>query len=361
MMSVCKKIVVLATIALLWCCNGDGTLLDLYPMEPIVNPETGRLIGENRLIHVDFDGRQRISGVTEEGVFTTADRFRSFDFESHPWQAADGLVGFGDGLAVHTQINGVSMSLRYSTDYGRTWATYDYPLLDGRHPMVGNMSVIQLLVSADRSVWLLCQWDTERTGHTLLYRVDLESGQCALTMEKEQATGLTCGFADSENGWLLYRSLGDDTDRVHVAWTENSGQTWTDGAVLDDVAQPSIVAVATDKVLVYNGEGTAFHSMDGGMSFESVMIGNGGVITCEAASAHVVYALLESGLAKSTDGGQTWIALDAVANGIEVSGKAMDFNGERAGIVYGEDRLFITNDGGQSWDILVYPYDYVFD
>ena len=74
-----------------------------------------------------------------------------------------------------------------------------------------------------------------------------------------------------------------------------------------------------------------------------------------------MYALLGDGLAKSNDGGKTWSLLGARAPGVDVSGTAMDFYDERRGIVYGSDRLFITMDGGESWEIGVYPYDYVFE
>src|SRR5690606_41135317 len=66
-------------------------------------------------------------------------------------------------------------------------------------------------------------------------------------------------------------------------------------------------------------EGAAFRSADGGISFEPVTIG-GQIIACHAASSDIVYALLENGLAKSTDGGSSWNALDAFVHGVEVSG-----------------------------------------
>src|SRR3546814_11554070 len=121
MMNVYRIITMLAAAALLWRCNGEDTLLDLYPMEPIVNPEVGMLIGGNGIIHADFDGRQQISGVTEQGVFSTTDRFQSLDFEPRTWQATDGVVTFGDGIIVHAQANGMSFALRYSMDQGKTW------------------------------------------------------------------------------------------------------------------------------------------------------------------------------------------------------------------------------------------------
>src|SRR5690606_16048660 len=124
MISACRKMVILAAVALLWCCNGEDTLLDLYPMEPIVNPEVGTLLGGSGIIHADFDGRQQISGISDTGIFMTADGFQSIDFEPHEWQAAGGVVAFGNGIIVHAQTGDVPSALRYSTDNGRTWITY---------------------------------------------------------------------------------------------------------------------------------------------------------------------------------------------------------------------------------------------
>ncbi|MEC3881184.1 WD40/YVTN/BNR-like repeat-containing protein [Parapedobacter sp. 10938] len=359
MMRICRKIMMLAAVALFWCCNGEDTLLDLYPMEPIVNPEVGILMAGNGMIHADFDGRQQISGVTETGIFTTTDRFQSLHFEPHAWQATDGMVAFGDGVVVHVQTEGMSFSLRYSMDDGKTWTTFGKPIVDGRLLAAGGVSAVQLSIAADGSVWVLGQQEVGGDRRALLYSVDLEQQRSSLMMEKVGAMALTFGFANPQHGWMLY-GVPEEGGRVHVLRTENGGQSWADGALLDGVAQPLITPITADDLLVYNREGVVFRSADGGISFEPVAVG-GGVIACQAASSNVTFALLENGLAKSTDGGRTWTALDAFVHGLEVSGTAMDFHGERAGIVYGADRLFISNNGGQSWDVLVYPYDYVFE
>lgn len=351
----------LVAIVSLWCCNGKDTLLDLYPMEPIVNPEVGVLIGDNRIIHIDFDGRQQISGITEAGIFTTPDKFQSLDFEPHAWQATDGVVAFGDGIVVNARNGGASFSLRYSTDNGKTWEAYSAPLLDGRFLTGGGVvSAMQLSISADGSVWLLCQHGTGGDRRMLLYQVHLEQQRSVLMLEKVGATALAFGFADSAHGWVLYGALGDGAGRVHVLRTENGGRFWAEAATLAIAGQPAVAALAVDRLLVYGREGGVFRSVDGGISFEAATVG-GPIVACEAASSGTVYALLENGVAKSTDGGHTWTTLDARVHGVEVGGTALDFHGERAGVVYGQDRVFITTNGGQSWDVLVYPYGYVVD
>src|SRR5690606_37977750 len=173
MTGVYRQVVMLAVAALLWCCNGEDTLLDVYPMEPIVNPEVGVLLRGSGIIHVELDGRQQISGIADAGIFTTPDRFESLDFESRAWQATDGLVAFGDGIIVHVKTEGASFILRYTTDNGKTWTTY------------GEISMppVQLSVAADRSVWVLCRQGVGGNQRALLCRVDLERQQSTLLME----------------------------------------------------------------------------------------------------------------------------------------------------------------------------------
>ncbi len=351
----------MAGLGLLFGCKGDGTLLDLYPMEPIVNPEVGKLIHDNRIVHARLGGRQRISGITENGTFITKDRFQSFDFESHPWQGASGPVGFGDGLIVHAPDDELSFSLRYSTDNGKTWLIYDEPIADAEDFAAGRIYVVQLLVSADHSVWLLCQQHAGAEQRTLFYRVDLEGGSSKLLFRKARAAALTIDFVDPESGWLLYAAQDEQDGHVHVLKTEDGGNVWSEGAMLNRVSNPTIVATAADILLIYDQTGTAYHSTDGGVSFATVTIGEGNIRECQAASANVVYALLTNGMAKSGNGGQTWEALNTQTHGIDISGTAMHFYSERQGILYSDDRLFLTENGGKSWDILVYPYDYVLE
>lgn len=360
MKQVYKRIgVALAGIAFLLGCKGDGTLLDLYPMDPIVNPDVGILIQENRFMNVRLDGRQRISGITEKGVFSTNDRFQSFDFESHPWQGVQGVVAFGDDLIVHAPNDGLSFSLRYSTDNGLTWATYDKPVLDEADLAAGSVSVVQLLVSANRLVWLLCQQHNGADRRMLLYRVDLEAESSQKLFSKAHAIGVDASFSGGESGWLLYAEQDEPEGRIHVLKTTDGGHSWSEGAMLDGVEHPAIEPLDARTLLVYDTAGNVFYSADGGVSFAPVAIVGGRISRCRAVSANIVYALLASGVAKSIDGGRTWVILDAEAHGIKISGSAMHFYNERQGIVYGDDKLFLTDDGGAHWDILVYPYDYV--
>ncbi|MFC3199264.1 hypothetical protein ACFOET_16690 [Parapedobacter deserti] len=343
-------------------CNGDGTLLDLYPMDPIVNPETRTLIRENRIVHAQLGSRNRISGITEGGGFSTADKFRSFQFEPYAFPVGQGAMGFGNGLIVHAIPDGSSFVLRYSEDNGKTWDTYGQSILDDENTMQGTVNVLKLLVVPDGSVWLLCQHHIGTARKVLLYKVDLGAEKSSLLAMEDNATALDIGVADQQRAWLLCSMQHGTADNVHLLKTANGGSAWSTVCVLEDTHDPRLEIVDVGTLLIHNQSGQVLHSADGGSSFAPVSIPGGGIAACEAVSLDVVYALLINGkLGKSSDGGKTWSALGTNTHGIDISGTTLHFYSEQQGIVYGDDRMFLTEDGGHSWDVLVYPYPYMFD
>jgi len=349
----------LLLVAALAGCKGEGTLLDVYPMEPIVNPEVRALIKDNRIVHARLASRNQIIGITEKGGFATADRFKSFAFEPYTWPGGQGVMGFGNGIIVHATAEGASFVLRYSVDNGATWLRYGGTIIGEDDLRQGAVQVLKPVIGVGRLIWLLCQQDIGQGGRALVYRVDLESRSAMLCWSKADAVASDIDFSDAETGWLLCADRAGRAGDARMLKTTDGGLTWAEVAVLEGLTDPSIAVVDANQLLVYDRAGYAFHSADGGLSYTPVTIGEG--MACQAVSAQTVYALLADGLAKSTDGGRTWLTLHAEASGVYVTGNAMHFYSERQGIVYGSDRLFVTDDGGENWEVLVYPYDYVFE
>ncbi|SKB47621.1 hypothetical protein SAMN05660226_01543 [Parapedobacter luteus] len=347
--------------SLLFSCKGDGTLLGLYPAEPIVNPDVRALIQGNRIVYACLDERNQIRGITEKGSFSTSNRFKSFSFNPSSWLWDAHTAAFGEGLLVYAAAEGTSVVLRHSSDMGATWQVHEMSIGEGDDLISGTLSVVQLVVGPDGALWVLAEYHAGMDIRMLLYHVNLDEASHELVLKRNNAIALAIDFADYHSGWLLYRERYGPHDAVRVLKTVNGGQAWSEGAVLGHLNQPAIEAIASDVLLVYPQTGQPLYSTDGGDSFVPVPIGENGIKMCYAASPRVVYALLADGVAKSTDAGQTWIRLEGRTHGIDVSGMAMDFYNERRGIIYDWNKLFITDDGGESWDILVYPYDYLFE
>ena len=361
MMNTYKKLTtaVIVTLALV-SCKGDGTLLDLYPLEPIVNPETSTLIVDNHIVHAWLDARQQISGITERGGFVTTDRFRSFDFSAYTWQGGNGIVKFRGDVVVNVVPNGGTFILKYSTNYGRDWEIFNETILDDDLLGLGAVYAMDIFIKPDLTVLLAIEQQTIVEKRLLLYHLDLETESSELLFSKDGATPLAMDFVDSSVGWLLFASQHGSAGEARVLKTVNGGRAWSEGAILNGIPDPAIVAMDSGRLLVYNQAGSTFRSDDGGQSFSGVSI-DGGIAVLQAASAAVVYSLLADGVLKSVDGGDNWMRLPTQVQGVEVSGIAMHFRSERNGIVYGADRMFITDDGGENWRILVYPYDYVLE
>jgi len=356
-----KTTIVLLLIGSLAGCDGEGTLLELYPWQPIVNPEIRTLIQDNRIIHAQFVGRNHISGITANGNFETPDQFKSFDFEPFAWQE-EGLLDFGADLIVRAVPDKSSISLIYSRDNGRTWNRYGHPIVDEGGLALGKISPVKLVVGAERLMWLLCQQGTGAESRLLLYRVNLAGGTHETLLRRRNALAVTAAAFDGQRGWVLWKNPLIDSDSVHLLKTIDGGSTWSEGATLENISDPLFCVIDDGDLLVFGQAGAAFHSADGGATFQSVVTGMGPIQRCQAATADVIYVLSVDGrLGKSVDGGFTWDVLGAQAGNTQVSGSKMYFQNEQRGIVYDIDRMFITEDGGEHWEVLIYPYNYVFE
>lgn len=355
-----KLTTVWVALILLAGCDGEGTLLDLYPWEPMVNPEVRTLIQDNGIVHAQLGVRDQVSGITRKGSFETQDRFGSFVFEPHSWEE-EGLLEFGNNLIVRVVPDESAFSLLYSWDNGQTWNRYGRPIVDQEDMGPRGVSAVELFVGAENVLWLLCQRQggTERS-RLLLYQIDLTGGTHKLLLRKPDASALTAAAFDANGGWVLWEDTSGHSGSVHVLRTTDGGRTWSDGATLENVGDPLMGVVNARDLLVFGEAGTAFRSANGGMTFEPVGTGMESIQRCQAVTAATVYVLSEDGrLGKSTDGGLTWTPLVTQAGNTLVSGSKMDFQDERRGIVYGDDRMFFTESGGEHWEVWIYPYDYV--
>ncbi len=342
-------------LLLLMGCNGEGTLLDLYPNAPLVNPEIRALIQDNRIVYARLGGQGHIMGVTDKGWFGTQTKFKSFAVEDRSWRVGDAVMGMGHGWVVFAMDAGETILLRYSGDEGKTWATYEGP---------EGMSITQLSVASDGAVWLLGRRRGQDGDGLRLYRIDLHEKHAELRYAKTGALGMAVGFLDGALGWLLSRVSSGATAGVRVEKTVDGGRTWIEGAQVEGEGTFSLAIVDANRLLVYDNTARIYHSTDGGMSVEPVSLAwemGASIVACQAVSGEVVYAVTNRSTIKSTDGGRTWSLADANAYRVPIVGSALYFRDERHGIVYGPDRLFLTENGGEHWEVLVYPYDYVFE
>lgn len=347
--------------ALLMGCKGEGTLLDLYPMEPIVNPAVGALIHDNRIVFARLQGRHQISGISERGTFRTDDRFKSLDFDSMAWpEGSIDAVAFGERVIVRAVMEGHALVLFMSTDQGLTWTRFGGEVVPSATQAEGPVHASALWLQDDRTLWILGQHQAGSDRHALLYRVDLVAQSSALMLRRVGERAIALAGLASGHVWVATAQWGQ-RNRVQLVRSVDGGEHWVNGAIVSGMEKPRMVVVDADRLILHESVGTALHSVDGGASFSTVDIDFSGVWQVFPASAAIVYATTSGGVAKSVDGGKHWATLQTDVHGMQVVARALHFVNERQGIVYGADRLFLTDDGGESWEILIYPYDYIFE
>ena len=72
----------------------------------------------------------------------------------------------------------------------------------------------------------------------------------------------------------------------------------------------------------------------------------------------VIYGVTTESLVKSTDTGVTWNTVSD--NFYEyLNMKKLHFQDEQNGIMYGDQKLYVTADGGVTWKVLLFPYPYM--
>lgn len=342
-------------------CKGEGTLLDLYPMEPIVNPEVGTLIRDNQILFARLQGRHRLSGITERGTFHTEDRFKSLDFLPAVWPATPvEPVAFGERVVVRAVMEGHALILFTSADNGGTWTRFSGDVVPNGTSDQGPVRATGLWLQNDRTVWVLGQHQVGSDRHALLYRVDLVAQSSTLMLRRPGERAIALAGLPGGQVWTVTAGW-EQRQRVQLTRSVDGGAHWVDGASVSGIESPRLVVVDVDRVILHGSVGAALHSEDGGASFSAIDINANGMWKLFAASGDVVYATTSGGVAKSVDGGKVWTTLKTDVHGMQVVAQDLHFLDERQGIVYGEDRLFLTDDGGESWKILIYPYDYVFE
>jgi photosystem II stability/assembly factor-like uncharacterized protein len=74
----------------------------------------------------------------------------------------------------------------------------------------------------------------------------------------------------------------------------------------------------------------------------------------------VIFGIDGETLVKSTDTGVTWNTVSST--GYEyINMKKLHFQDDQNGVMYADQKLYITADGGVTWKVLLYPYTYIIE
>ena len=342
----------------LGCGDPDTSILELVRIEPIVNPNVGRLISEQKPFYPFMIQGQELMGVSSSGnLFWTKDDLQTFylsnegyftSFSSFP------MFGRNNEIFILT-IKPFSYKIEFliTRDFGGTWNDQFYPITTGLslETYPDRLSIVKsqfaFIVYEDtkgnfnRRVFF--EAFNPLTG--LKYRTKIHEGfgSPSLCFWDENLGAISMTVTDSEIGTLGKR---------YIIFTDDGGITWSVPIMLEDsnakvLMTPSGRAIISGSRMSYL-QGRAFFK-DLTREFDNRRISNVNFFdsnTGMAFSDRMFYL--------TKDGGFTWSYQGKAKD--DMVGSLFQFASQNDGIFYGNNTLYSTHDGGATWKTLVYPY-----
>jgi len=337
------------------CGNKDKFMLGQVPAEPVVNPATTVLIKNNVLLTVRLDSGSIVRGITRNNAFKTTDFFTHFVYA--PYALPAGTYNFEKDTIAVASGDPLSPVLNYSGDYGLHWNSFP-PILSPAMSGTGFYFTKLLDVNNTGKQTLLLLYLQQPVGSASytrkIYKINTATQLGTLLYTQQDAyQAISIKFLDEKTGWMLLNNAG-----TYLSKTTDGGATWSTPVLIDTRYDLSVLKLAGNGILsVYKPMGGSCYSIDGGVTWKKAK-GNYLFYDVQAVNATTLYALTNTGLAKSADGGENWELISAYGAGFSNVLK-LSFQDDQKGLVYADQRLFVTMDGGRSWKTLLYPYTYV--
>lgn len=351
------------------CDKKDNLLIGQLPLEPIVNPESGSLLKDNRLLNFQYDGTE-INGFNKTHMIATSDLFKNFTTTPYtllPDWMQPFLKFEGDNVISSPQQYATIPSITVSVDYGANWKTLtpDIPgynatgffYVELRDATVLDANTLLLVTSRSATDIMV----PHNVNSVWMYTVNLTSGQGQLLATIPGYMPLSVKFIDRNKGWIALSKTvpvgaGYDNRNTYIAATVDGGVTWSTPVLVDASAYMTLAAGKEGHLFLYNGTPKGYFSANGAnwtaSNSSSFRISDVSIV-----NASVIYAAGAEGVYKSTNGGLDWAAVpERIYNSTKIS-----FIDEQTGIIYNAVTLYLTKDGGKSWKTLLYPYPFVMD
>lgn len=356
-----KKTCALVFSLLLYACGDPETsMLDSIEVRPIVNPNAGILIALQDLYATMADNKT-IIGMGNGYIFRTTDFFETFSVSNRHFVDYSEIGFVNDGTVIRFSFthNYDPLTIMYTENYGQSWNETTIKHLD--YAWFWTPEIVEVQFVTSRKGLLL-------TGHgssfepwiTLIYSVTVDNPDAELLSQIPNYLPLNMQFLNEKVGYILLKSQISNAEgsTIAVSGTTDGGVTWSIPTLVGSSYEVTDIEVIDPLRLVVFNRHQIYCSHDGGLNWKHVTI-NGEIVDFSFPSSSTGYALDEEGLIfKSADGGLTWNS----SNKIQTPGylpQRISFYNESIGLAIGFSVLFYTNDGGNSWQPLIYPYSYV--
>ncbi|HUP13925.1 MAG TPA: hypothetical protein VM187_17005, partial [Niastella sp.] len=163
-------------------------------------------------------------------------------------------------------------------------------------------------------------------------------------------------FVDKKTGYaLLYKN---STYSSYIAKTRDTGRTWSVPVAITDRVLAVLQTGVKGNLCAMENFGNAYVSADSGVTWKKPAT-ELKLTSAHMVNQHIIYGVTQESLVKSTDTGVTWNTVANTATYEYINMKRLHFQDELNGIMYGGQKLYITADGGVTWKVLLYPYEYV--
>lgn len=366
-----RVLIIAISFSLLVSCEGNGFLMDLYPIAEVVNRETHVFVGgQNQIVDARIDDDFGIRGFTARGRFSSSDEFRTFTYtEGETWTYQTTLLRVsGEHLYKIRTIDNGTWVIDYSGNYGQMWQFQDNALFSPETLAGVIVDIEDATITPEGHLWLVArQVISGGVNTTAVFRYDIVEQRTQLMHTIAGTVPFAIGFsADGQAGYLIYGDPSSFWEGVprYIAKTVNGGQDWEEQvSTFSAMHSPRILVTGRESFLVYDGNGTSYvQSQDAGLSLFRSEIGPSFFDDIVQLPGGSLVALNYNVLSISADLGRSWESRPIVIpGGVPGQFGKLSFQDDQTGILYHWDRMFKTTDGGRTWKILLYPYDYIYE
>lgn len=342
------------------CGDKDRFMITSMPTEPVINADIKVLIKDNSLLDVRLDSNAGIRGINNNIYFQTTDQFKTFAYGefSLPNTKITPFSYNGNTIVV---ASGTALApvLHLSKDYGTTWTSIVPAGFSPAINTAGFYSTELVYASYINSNYLMLayQQKAETTADSRqFYKLDLTTQEAIRISYFDDAfQPMNLKFADDSTGYmLLYKNSSFST---FISRTRDTGRTWSEPRSIDSRVITGLQLGSKGNICAIEDFGNVYVSPDSGNTWKKPAA-DLKLTFAHMVNQQVIYGLTKESLVKSTDTGVTWNTVSG--EGYEyLNMKKLHFQDDQNGVMYGDQKLYLTADGGVTWKTLLYPYSYV--
>jgi hypothetical protein len=347
--------------AVAWGCGDkDRFMVTSIPTTPILDSKLKVIIKDNSLINARLDSTAGIRGFSDKNYFETADQFQNFSYggitlpktKLTPYNYNKNFIVFASGTSAAPVLN-------YSMDYGKTWSAVAPKNFTPAISTTGFYStelVCAAFIDSNNIMLAYQQKSNTEADSRQFYKFNIATTAAKRVIWFDDAfQPLNMQFVNYKTGWmLLYKNSMYST---YISKTTDTGRHWSEPVPIDNRVITGLQVGTKGNIAAIEDAGNVYISPDSGMTWKRPS-GNLKLTHAYMVNKSVVFGVTTEGLVKSIDTGVTW---NTVSDNMYeyINMKKIHFQDEQNGIMYGDQKLYITADGGVNWKVLLYPYPYM--